>query len=67
MYYVKTEEYSFKIPQEHKAYLKFKEELRDAGVRFTDEGGATHQSIKIRNHGVFKINDDGSFDLSKEK
>ena len=64
MYYVKKESYSFRVPQEFNAYLKFKEDLKASGVHFTDEGGATHQEITIRTNGIFKVNEDGSFDLN---
>ena len=63
MYYSKKEEYSFKIPQEYKAFLKFKEDLRASGVRFVEEGGSTHQGIVIHTNGVFKIDEEGHFQL----
>lgn len=63
MWYSKKEEFSFRIPQEHTAYLKLKDDLRAAGIRFTEEGGATHQTIEIRTTGTFKVNEDGSFDI----
>lgn len=63
MYYVKKEEYSFRMPEEYNGYLKFKESLKESGVRFTDAGGGSYQCIEIRTSGVFKVSEDGSFDL----
>ena len=57
MYYVKTEEYSFRIPQEYNAYLSFKNNLKEMKTRFTEEGGHTHQTILVRTNGVFDVKD----------
>ena len=53
MYYVKVETYTFTIPQEYRAYLEFKDELRASGIRFIEDGGTTHQTITIRTNGTF--------------
>ena len=53
MYYVKVETYTFDIPREYRAYLEFKDDLRASGIKFIDEGGATHQTITIRTNGAF--------------
>lgn len=58
MYYTRKETYMYVIPKEYRAYLKFKQELKDAGITFTEEGGSTHQEIVIYTR--------GSFDKSKE-
>lgn len=57
MQYVKVEEYTFRVPQEYKAYLDFKHKLRDMGVRFLEEGGSSFQTITIRTNGTFEIRD----------
>lgn len=63
MYYSKKEEYAFKIPQEHTAYLKFKQNLKDSGIRFVEEGGHTHQTITIRTNGVFYMDENGDIQM----
>ena len=57
MYYVNTEEYAFRMPQEHIAYLNFKERLRDLGVKFTETGGHSYCEIKTRESGTFEMID----------
>ena len=59
MYYKKVETYSFSMPREYKAYLAFKQKLRDLGTTFTDEGGTMFQEISVREHGRFEIDEDG--------
>jgi len=53
MFYKKIETYQFSTPSEFKAYLDFKQELQDSGVRFTEEGGSMFQTIKIVTSGRF--------------
>lgn len=53
MYYVKKESYTFNIPQEYRAYLEFKTELRESGITFLEEGGSAHQEIVIFTRGTF--------------
>lgn len=65
MYYKKTETYSFSMPREYKAYLAFKQKLKDIGANFTDEGGTMFQEISIRDNGRFEIDDEGV--IIKEK
>ena len=57
MQYKKKEEYTFRIPREYKAYLDFKHELQDMGVRFIEEGGSSFQTIVIISTGSFDIKD----------
>ena len=59
MYYKKVETYSFSMPREYKAYLAFKQKLKDLGASFTDEGGNIFQEISVRENGRFEIDDDG--------
>ena len=65
MYYKKVETYSFSMPREHKAYLAFKQKLKDLGQTFTDEGGTMFQELTIREGGRFEIDDEGV--IIKEK
>ena len=61
MYYTKVEEYSFRIPQEYKNYLAFRDELTAAGVQFLEmEEGPNYIVIKIRVHGAFKFDEHGN-------
>lgn len=66
MYYKKVETYSFSMPREHKAYLAFKQKLKDLGTTFTDEGGNMFQEIVVRTGGRFEVNDEGDI-LELEK
>ena len=54
MYYTKLESYAFTMPEEYTAYLKFKDDLKDEGIKFTETGGMRHQIIEIRTTGNFK-------------
>ena len=65
MYYKKVETYSFSMPREYKAYLAFKQKLKDLGTHFTDEGGTMFQELTIRESGRFEIDEDGV--IIKEK
>lgn len=62
MYYHQTERYSFSVPREYKAYLAFKDKLRESGISFTDVGGHMEQVIEVHTRGRFTVNDDGTFD-----
>lgn len=57
MYYKKKEEYSFSMPREHKAYLAFKERLKEMGVKYIEEGGNTTATIAIVTRGSFDVDD----------
>ena len=67
MYYKKVETYSFSMPREYKAYLAFKQKLRDLGTTFTDEGGSMFQELTVRTSGRFEVDDDGVIINLKEK
>lgn len=60
MYYKKVETYSFSVPREFKAYLAFKQNLKDAGISFVDEGGNMHQVVTVNTHGRFNVDEDGT-------
>ena len=57
MYYKKKEEYSFSMPREYKAYLAFKERLKDMGVKYIEEGGNTTGTISVTTRGNFDVDD----------
>ena len=57
MYYKKKEEYSFSMPREHKAYLAFKERLKEIGVKYIEEGGNTTAAISVVTRGNFDVDD----------
>lgn len=59
MYYLKKESYNFRIPKEYKAYLNFKEKLRNSGITFLEEGGNTRQTVIIDTRGYFDVDDNG--------
>lgn len=67
MYYKKVETYSFSMPREYKAYLAFKQKLRDLGCTFTDEGGTMFQELTVRTGGRFEVDEDGVIINLKEK
>lgn len=57
MYYKKKEEYSFYMPREHKAYLAFKDRLREMGIKFIEESGNTMATISVVTRGDFEVDD----------
>lgn len=57
MYYKKVETYSFTLPREYEAYVQFKEDLKEAGIRFTETGGSINQIITITTGGRFTMED----------
>ena len=57
MYYKKKEEYNFYMPREHKAYLAFKERLKEMGIKFVEEDGNTMATISIITRGDFEVDD----------
>lgn len=58
MFYKKVETYQFSVPQEFKAYLDFKADLKDSGIKFTDEGGSHFQTVTIVTRGTFDKTDE---------
>ncbi len=65
MYYRQTEKFTFSVPREYKAYLAFKQRLKESGVTFTEVGGHMEQVIEIHVRGRFTVNDDGTFDKNE--
>lgn len=57
MFYKKKEEYGFSMPREYKAYLAFKERLKEIGVKYIEEGGNTTANIAVVTRGNFDVDD----------
>ena len=55
MQYKSVETYQFSIPNEQAALIRFKSELKDSGVPFTESGGAFLQTITITTSGKFDM------------
>lgn len=60
MYYKKKEEYSFSMPREYKAYLAFRDKLKETNIRFTEEGGNTTATISVITRGDFEMDEAGN-------
>ena len=58
MYYNKKETYTFSLPKEHSALLRFKEDLDEMGVKYIEEGGSYNQTIKISTSGRFNTEEE---------
>ena len=59
MYYKKKEEYSFSMPKEYKAYLAFRDRLKEMKTPYIEEGGNTMATISIITRGDFVVDDRG--------
>lgn len=57
MHYKKVEEYDFRLPSEYKAYLEFRERLRNMGVRFADQHHSMSCTVTVLTHGDFEVDD----------
>lgn len=57
MRYKKTEEYDFRVPREYKAYLAFRDRLKDMGVKFMEQHHSMSCTITILNHADFEVDD----------
>ena len=67
MYYSKRERYSFVVPREYKDFLQFKDQLKEAGVKFTEASEGFFEIITINTGGNFKMGENGYFDLVKQE
>lgn len=56
MIYKSVETYIFNINKEKDALLKFKQDLNDSSIPFTEEGGNFMYTIKITTNGIFDMN-----------
>lgn len=57
MHYKKVDEYRFSAPSEYKAYLAFKDRLKEIGAKFHEESSGMHIYIRIYTHGDFDVDD----------
>lgn len=57
MRYKKTEEYDFRVPREYKAYLAFRDRLKDMGIKFMEQHHSMSCTITILNHADFEVDD----------
>lgn len=57
MFYKKTESYRFSMPREYKAYLAFKDRLKEIGVKYVEEGGHMEGTISVITRGNFDVDD----------
>ena len=57
MFYKKKEEYSFSMPREHRAYVSFKDRLKEIGIKYLEEGGNTIATISVITRGDFEVDD----------
>lgn len=57
MHYKKVEEYDFRVPSEYKAYLAFRDRLKEMGVKFTEQHHSMYCTIATLNHADFDVDD----------
>ena len=57
MFYKRTESYRFSMPGEYKAYIAFKDRLKEMGVKFLEEGGHAEGTLSVVTRGNFDVDD----------
>ena len=57
MHYKKIEEYDFRVPSEYKAYLAFRDRLKEMGIKFADQHHSMTCTVTVLNHADFEVND----------
>lgn len=68
MHYKKVEEYDFRVPREYKAYLAFRERLKEMGIDFVDQHHSMSCTIVVYTRGDFEVNEQCDIlNLVKEK
>lgn len=45
------------MPREHKAYLAFKDRLKEMGIKYIEEGGHSECTISVITRGNFDVDD----------
>ncbi len=58
MHYKKVEEYDFRVPREYKAYLAFRDRLKEMGIKFADQHHSMTCTVTVLNHADFEVNDE---------
>ena len=67
MHYKKVEDYDFSVPREYKAYLAFRDRLREMGIRFTEQHHSMSCTVSVFNNADFEVDDSCNIlDLVKE-
>ena len=67
MHYKKVEEYDFRVPKEYKAYLAFRNRLKEMGIKFADRHHSMSCTVTVLNNADFEVNDTGDIlELIKE-
>ena len=57
MFYKKVEEYDFSVPREYKAYLAFRERLKDMGIKFVDQHHSMSCTLTVVSRGSFEVDE----------
>ena len=57
MRYKKTEDYDFSVPREYKAYLAFRDRLKDMGIKFREQHHSMYCTVTVLTHGDFEVDD----------
>lgn len=58
MHYKKVEEYDFRVPSEYKAYLAFRERLKEMEVKFAEQHHSMYCTVTVLTHADFEVNDE---------
>lgn len=58
MHYKKVEEYDFSVPREYKAYLAFRERLKEMGIKFTDQHHSMYCTVSTLSFADFEVDDE---------
>ena len=57
MHYKKVEEYDFRVPNEYKAYLAFRDRLKEMGIKFADQHHSMSCTVTVLNNADFEVSD----------
>ena len=57
MHYKKVEEYDFSVPREYKAYLAFRERLKEIGIKFSEQHHSMYCTINTVTSADFEVDD----------
>ena len=57
MHYKKVEEYDLRVPREYKAYLAFRDRLKEMGINFADQHRSMSCTVTVLSQGDFEVDD----------
>lgn len=57
MHYKKVEEYDFRVPREYKAYLAFRDRLKEMGIKFADQHKSMSCTVTVLSQADFEVDD----------